>query len=105
VKRFLAALLEGWRQALAPENEKMAIAVLQEYDKDTARDMLRQQLAATRQIVQPEAGMSIGAIDVAAWRQTEAIMLGQGLIPEAVDIDRALLPDFMPESPNVNKLE
>jgi NitT/TauT family transport system substrate-binding protein len=105
VRRFLAALLEGWRQAMAPENEDRAIAVLQEYDKDTTRDMLRQQLWATRQIVQPATGIAIGGIDTAAWRQTEAIMLGQGLIPEAVDIDRALLPYFMPESPEVNKLE
>jgi NitT/TauT family transport system substrate-binding protein len=100
VKRFLAALVEGWRQALAPENAERAIAVLEEYDKDTTRDMLRQQLGATRRIVQPEAGFAIGAIDVEAWRQTEGIMLGQGLIPEAVDIDRALMTDFLPETSN-----
>jgi NitT/TauT family transport system substrate-binding protein len=96
VRRFLAALLEGWRQALVPENEEKAIAVLQKYDKDTAPDMLRRQLAATRQIVQPETGGTIGAIDTDAWRQTEEIMLGQELISKAVNIEQALLPDFLP---------
>jgi NitT/TauT family transport system substrate-binding protein len=105
VKRFLAALLEGWRQALAPENEEQAIAVLQHYDEDTSRDMIRQQLDATRKIVQPKEGIAIGAIDVDAWRQTEQIMRNQELISEAVHIEQALLPEFLPESQDNHKTE
>ncbi len=97
VRRFLSALMEGWRSALAPKNQQKAIALLQEYDKDTSRDMLVQQLEATRQIVIPKTGVAIGAIDTNAWRQTEQIMLDQKLIPEDVHIDQALLPEFLPE--------
>jgi NitT/TauT family transport system substrate-binding protein len=105
VRRFLTALVEGWRKALARENEEEAIAVLQKYDKDTPRDMLVQQLAATRRIVQPETGIALGAIDTDAWRQTERIMLDQELISKSVNIEQALLPDFLPESPDNDKTE
>ncbi len=99
VKRFLTALLEGWRQAVAPENHETAIATLQAYDKDSSREILTQQLAATRKIVAPETGFPIGAIDKDAWRQTERIMQTQGLIRKAVTIETALVADFLPDSP------
>jgi len=102
IRRFLAALLEGWQQALTPENEEKAIAVLQEYDKDTTRNMLQQQLAATRQIVQPKVDVAIGTIDVDGWQQTENIMLAQDLISEPVHIEQALLPEFLPEASEKN---
>ena len=96
VRRFLAALLDGWHQALAPENEEKAIAVLRKYDKDTSIEILTRQLAKTREIVAPKADFPIGAIDVDGWRQTEQIMRSQGLIPDEVHIGNALLPDFLP---------
>ena len=99
VRRFLAALVEGWRQALEPENQEKAMTVLRHYDKDTSRDMLQQQLAATRPVVQPKTGVAIGTIDADAWRQTERIMRDQGLISETVHIEQALLPQFLPEVP------
>ena len=100
VKRFLAALLEGWRQALAPENQETAIATLQAYDKDSSLDILVQQLVATRQIVEPETDFPIGAIDKNAWRQTERIMHTQGLIKKPVEIENALISDFLPRAPD-----
>jgi NitT/TauT family transport system substrate-binding protein len=98
VKRFLTALLEGWRQALAPENQQTAIATLQAYDKDSSLEILTKQLAATRQIVAPESDFPIGAIDKNAWRQTERIMHTQGLIKESINIEAALISDFLPDT-------
>jgi NitT/TauT family transport system substrate-binding protein len=105
VKRFLAALLEGWRQALAPGNHETAIAVLQAYDKDSSLEILTRQLAATRQIVAPETDFPIGAIDKNAWRQTERIMHAQGLITEAVDIENALISDFLSRAPQADGIK
>lgn len=105
VRRFLAALLEGWRQALAPENQEKAVAVLQAYDKDSSLELLTRQLVETRRIVMPETDFSIGAIDENAWRQTERIMHAQGLIRETVDIETALMPDFLPETRNVDGIK
>ena len=96
VRRFLTALLQGWRQALAPENQGTAIATLQSYDKDSSLEILTQQLAATLQIVAPEPDFPIGTIDKNAWCQTERIMHAQGLIKEAVDIENALISGFLP---------
>ncbi len=48
VKRFLKALLQGWREALDPQNEEKAVAVLLDADKETPAATVRQQLAATR---------------------------------------------------------
>ena len=81
------------------------MTVLRHYDKDTSRDMLLLQLAATRPVVQPETGVTIGTIDADAWRQTERIMQDQGLISEAVHIDQALRPQFLPELPNMDETE
>ena len=51
VKRFLAALLEGWKQALDPKNQEEAITTLQKYDPDTPRPILEEQLKITRELI------------------------------------------------------
>ena len=48
VKRFTRALLQGWRDALAPDREAQAIELLLKYDKETPEEIVRQQLPATR---------------------------------------------------------
>jgi NitT/TauT family transport system substrate-binding protein len=95
VKRFLKALLEGWRESLAPENQAKAVAVLQKFDPGTPRSIHEQQLDVTRALIRPTADVVIGSIDEAAWAQTEKIMLDQKLIQKPVDITSALKPiDF-----------
>jgi NitT/TauT family transport system substrate-binding protein len=90
VKRFLAVLLAGWKAALAPENRASAIKCLARYDRGTSAHILEEQLAITRSLVQPDPNVPIGTIDVAAWRQTEAIMLRQHQISAPVHVVRAL---------------
>ena len=48
VAQFKAALLQGWREALAPQNEAEAIKTLQQFDRDTPLNILQQQHRATR---------------------------------------------------------
>jgi NitT/TauT family transport system substrate-binding protein len=92
VRRFVTALLLGWRAALDPANTERAIAEVRRYDPDTAPEMLRAQLAATRPLIQPPAGAPVGRIDGAAWEQTEQIMLAHGQIPKAVHVGARLRP-------------
>jgi hypothetical protein len=40
----------------------------------------------------PVAGLPFGKIDVAAWKQTEDIMLSQKLIPKSVQVESLLKP-------------
>ncbi len=90
VHRFVKALTAAWTEALDRSHEKEALKVLAKFDKNTAPDIQAQQLAATRPLIQPTPDTRIGQIDVAAWQQTEQIMLTQKQIDKPVDIRRVL---------------
>ncbi len=92
VNDFRKALIEGWQEAMAPENSEKAVSVLRRFDRDTPVEIIRRQLAATRGLIQPRPESVIGKIDVAAWKQTCRIMLDQKLISEPVDLDKILKP-------------
>jgi NitT/TauT family transport system substrate-binding protein len=92
VKRFTRALLGAWRDALDPKNAAMALSTLEQYDKETPSDIRKEQLDITRSLIVHGKSGAVGGIDVDAWKQTEAIMLEQKLIPEPVSVDTVLIP-------------
>jgi NitT/TauT family transport system substrate-binding protein len=92
VKRFKKALLQAWREALNPENKDKAIETVLKYDPETPEEIVRKQLPATRILMLPESDFEFGKIDVAAWKQTEQIMLAQKLIAKPVHIENRLNP-------------
>jgi NitT/TauT family transport system substrate-binding protein len=92
VKRFVGALMEGWKASLDPANEKKAITTLRKYEKGTAEDIQVKQLAATRPLIQPTPDTKIGTIDIDAWKQTEQIMLKGKQIKEPVHVENRLKP-------------
>ncbi len=92
VRAFVEALLDGWREAMNPEKADMAIHILSTVDKDTPPDLLREQLDVTRRLVLPSEDSVLGTIDVAAWEQTEGIMVEQGLIDGPVGVIKVLMP-------------
>jgi len=92
VKRFMQALIQGWTEALDPENKEQAINTVMKYNQETPENIVRQQLPATRILMLPTAGVQFGKIDTAAWKQTEEIMLTQKLIDNPVNIETRLKP-------------
>jgi len=92
VRNFRDALLSAWQEALAPANAARTIALVHAYDQGTPTEIIAKQLDATRQLMLPEKGR-FGGIDVAAWQQTEKIMLEQGVIDSPVMVEKALLTD------------
>ncbi len=94
VRRFIRALLAGWEQALDPANAQQALDMLQQFDRDTPRELLKAQLAITRTLVKPQPALAIGTIDTAAWKQTEAIMRDQKQIVQSVNVETVLHPEF-----------
>jgi len=96
VKRFLAALLEGWQQALDPKNQAEAVRTLQQFDPGTPRPILEEQLRITRELILPTACFAIGAIDRKAWEQTEQIMLTRKQINRKIDLKAILTPVDLP---------
>jgi len=95
VSRFLAALLEAWREALDPANEEAAVQVLLAADRETPEAIVRRQLPVTRRLMVPEPPAAFGRIDEAAWRETEEILRLQGLIERPVDV-RSLFAGNLP---------
>jgi NitT/TauT family transport system substrate-binding protein len=94
VKRFTRALLEAWEKALDPGNQDLALKTLKQFDKDTPPDIMEQQFVLTRSLVKPFKDTRIGAIDVAAWKMTEKIMLKQKQIPSPVHVEKVLMNPF-----------
>ncbi len=92
VRRFVRALLRGWRESMDPKNSAAALDVLRRYDKDTKEAILSEQLAVTRRLVVPRDGAAVGRIDIDAWRQTEQIMIDQRQIERPVEVEKALRP-------------
>ncbi|XCN72479.1 MAG: ABC transporter substrate-binding protein [Candidatus Electrothrix aestuarii] len=89
VKKFLTALLQGWEAAMQLENETKVLAAVKELEKNTDAAIMQQQLASTRELVMGN-GKNFGTIDLAAWQQTEKIMLQAGQIKRAVQIEKYL---------------
>jgi len=90
VAKFTRALFAGWRAALEPQNSGKAIDTLQIYDKDSTVENLKEQLDITRELIKPNAETEIGRIDIAAWVQTEKIMLAQKQISEPVRVEQVI---------------
>ena len=94
VKRFLAALRQGWQDALNPRNEEQAVQVLLQMDRETPAAVVRRQLAVTRELMLPAPGTAFGAIDTDAWKQTAQIMAAQLLIPAQLNVESVLMTDL-----------
>jgi NitT/TauT family transport system substrate-binding protein len=94
VKRFLAALHQGWQDALDPQNEEKAVQVLLQLDRETPAAVVRRQLAVTRELMLPAPGAAFGTIDIDAWKQTAEIMAAQQLIPAQLNVESVLMTDL-----------
>jgi NitT/TauT family transport system substrate-binding protein len=92
VEGFIGALLKGWEDALHSDLKAAALEILRRYDQDTSEELLSRQYPVTRELIKPTAQTAVGAIDLKAWRQTEAIMLGQHLIATPVRIENYIHP-------------
>ena len=90
VKTFLKALLQAWKAAMAPGKKEAVVAAIKKRDRTTDEHSCLKQLKATRKLVKPSPGMKIGTIDIAAWQQTEAIMLDAEQIRNPVNIKSRL---------------
>ncbi|MBU1713589.1 MAG: nitrate ABC transporter substrate-binding protein, partial [Proteobacteria bacterium] len=95
VKKFVSALMKAWNEALNPVNSDKTVETIQKFDRDTSSDVILRQLDITRQLMKPSEKTVFGAIDIAAWKQTENIMLEQKLIPAPVDIEKRLKTEYV----------
>ena len=87
VDTFLKALLNAWTDSMEPANQEKALAAIGARDKGNAPDIRKLQLESTRKLVKAD---PFGTIDVAAWKQTEEIMLKEKQIRNPVGIEKWL---------------
>jgi len=92
VKKFTLALMAAWEASVDPANEKKALETLLKFDKNTAPELQKAQLEATRPLIKPSEKVKVGSIDVDAWKQTEQIMLTQKQIATPVHVEKVLMP-------------
>ena len=90
VKAFMNALLSAWEFAMDPANQTRVLAEIKKKDKGTKDDIRKKQLEATRPLVKPANNVKIGTIDVAAWQQTESIMVTEKQIKAPVNVTSRL---------------
>lgn len=90
VRQFLTALLDAWEAAMDPANQEQVLAAVKKYDTGTQGQVQKAQLDATRDLVKPRPDTNVGRMRQAAWAQTEAIMLEQGMIRQPVDVTSRL---------------
>ncbi|MCF6248916.1 MAG: ABC transporter substrate-binding protein [Desulfobacula sp.] len=91
VDSFLKALLTSWEASMDPANETNVLEAIKKLDGGINDDIRKKQLAATRKLIKPVPEIKIGTIDVAAWEQTEAILIKQGQIKKRVDVTKRLI--------------
>jgi NitT/TauT family transport system substrate-binding protein len=96
VKRFVRTLLMGWRGSMDPANADRTVEIVQKYDRDTSKKILKEQLDVTRGLIKPTPDAVIGAIDMDAWKQTERMMLDYGQIKKPVNVTKILKTDLAP---------
>lgn len=91
VALFTEALLKAWEAAMDPSNEAAVLSAVKAFDKDSDDRIRQEQLSATRDLIKPLPSVKIGTIDMAAWKQTEQIMLNEQLIKNPVHVETRLI--------------
>ncbi len=95
VHRFMRALIKGWTMVLDRSLTEQVIDDVQQYDRDTPRHLLVDELNATRSLIQPNRETPVGHINPAAWEQTEKIMLTYKQIKKPVNVITRLRPVYV----------
>lgn len=90
VQKFREALISGWKAAMDPAHEEQALAAIALRERDNSDQIRALQLVATRELVVPASLEGMGVLDVAAWKQTEEIMLKEGQIKNPVHVEKVL---------------
>lgn len=93
VRRFLAALVAGTRQARA--HPAQAEALMAKVTSEQ-RSFLARSVPETLRLLAPPGGRPIGCLSVAAWRSYGAWMLRTGLLGKRVDVRALVTAAYLP---------
>jgi NitT/TauT family transport system substrate-binding protein len=89
VKRFVAATLRGWNDAIAAPEDAAKITVKYGDKLNDAHELAM--MKASVPLLKPD-GKPVGAMDAAGWSSAQKLLLGAGFQKTAVDVTKAFIP-------------
>jgi ABC-type nitrate/sulfonate/bicarbonate transport system substrate-binding protein len=94
VKRFLAAVLKGWKYALENPEEAARFGLL--YSDKLNYDHEKAMMLSSIELVKPD-DKPIGWMEEERWKEIHNLLLDQGFIKEPVDINKVFNLEFLKE--------
>lgn len=94
VRRFVAALADGWQQALS--NKADAISSLQAFTKDFKVNELELIYDAVMPFVRPDGNAPVLGMERSRWDSTYQVLKGAGLSSNPMPTDKAYTTEFLP---------
>jgi NitT/TauT family transport system substrate-binding protein len=94
VKKFIAASIKGWDEAL--KNPDAAIAALKKTFPDVKEEQAKDELTATAPLFCKNGAKSIGKAEPEAWAESQKILAQIGSVPEGVDPTKYYTYDYLP---------
>lgn len=92
VRKVVEATIKGWEEAL--ENPEQAVTYTLQYSDKLAREHETKMMNASIPLVKPD-NNPVGFMDRAVWVSMQDLLLKQGFMKQAVDIDKAFTTEFL----------
>ena len=93
VRKVVRATVKGWEQAI--KNPEQAVSYTLQYDKNLARDHETKMLNASIPLIKRD-NRPIGFMDHSVWASMQDLLLRQGFMKQAVDVDKTFTTEFLP---------
>ena len=93
VRKVVKATIEGWEEAL--KNPEQAVTYTLQYSDKLTREHETKMMNASIPLVKPD-NNPVGYMDRAVWVSMQDLLLKQGLMKQAVDIDKTFTTEFLP---------
>lgn len=93
VRKVVEATIKGWEEAL--ENPEQAVTYTLQYSDKLTREHETKMMSASIPLVKPD-NNSVGFMDRAVWVSMHDLLLKQGFMKQAVDIDKTFTTEFLP---------
>lgn len=94
VKKFVAASIQGWQDALKSPDE--AIAALKQTFPDVNTEQAKGELTATTPLFCKNGAKNIGKAEPEAWARSQKILAEVGTVPTGVEATKYYTYDYLP---------
>jgi ABC-type nitrate/sulfonate/bicarbonate transport system substrate-binding protein len=93
VRKFVKATTRGWEESL--KNPEQAVTYTLQYSDKLTREHETKMMNASIPLIKPD-NNPVGFMDRAVWVAMQDLLLKQGFMKQAVDIDKVFTTEFLP---------